>query len=144
LYIKNIGPAVLNVQDLFISNTMVVRFCIFFLFISLSACQQDNSKVKQTHTQLQGKWMTKKAYRQGKNTRLLNDFYLEFNDALVQLNLPGETKVAWSLKKDTLNIVDHPFQKMVLHDLTDSTLTLSFDFNQYLYWVALEKVEEIH
>ncbi|HKK88784.1 MAG TPA: hypothetical protein VJ917_08035 [Saprospiraceae bacterium] len=88
--------------------------------------------------------MTKKAYRQGKNTRLLNDFYLEFNDALVQLNLPGETKVAWSLKKDTLNIVDHPFQKMVLHDLTDSTLTLSFDFNQYLYWVALEKVEEIH
>lgn len=88
--------------------------------------------------------MTKKAYRQGKNTRLLNDFYLEFTDALVQLNLPRETEVAWSLNKDTLNMADHPFQKMVLHDLTDSTLTLSFDFNQYLYWVALEKVKEIH
>lgn len=123
---------------------MLKRFCVLFLLIVLSACQQDNEEELKMRAQLQGKWMTKKAYRQGKNTRLLNDFYLEFNEEQVQLNLPRESEVSWSLDEDTLLLSDHPLKKLIVHDLSDSMLKFSFDFNQYLYWVALEKERKIH
>ncbi len=123
---------------------MLKRFCVLFLLIVLSACQQDNEEELKMRAQLQGKWMTKKAYRQGRNTRLLNDFYLEFNEEQVQLNLPRESEVSWSLDEDTLLLSDHPLKKLIVHDLSDSMLKFSFDFNQYLYWVALEKERKIH
>jgi hypothetical protein len=131
------------VQDFFILQIMAMRICLLCLSLFVSACGQDSEQSDQIRNQLEGRWITTKAYRQGKNTRLLNDFYLNFSNEEVELNLPREIRVPWDLEMDTLLLTDHPFEKLILHDLTDSTLKISFDFNQHLYWVVLEKELQI-
>lgn len=122
---------------------MVTRLLILIFIIILSSCQNEANRTAELRAQLQGKWMTSKAYRQGKNTRLLNDFYMVFDSAQVKLNLPAELSVPWQVDHDTLLMNEHPFQKLVLHELTDSTLKVSFDYNRFMYWVELDKEEEI-
>ena len=122
---------------------MVTRLVILILILILSSCQNEANRTAELRAQIQGKWMTSKAYRQGKPTRLLNDFYMVFDSKQVELNLPAELSVAWQVDHDTLLMNEHPFQKLVLHELTDSTLKVSFDYNRFMYWVELDKEEEI-